>query len=173
MRLTDFRSFLPRRWSLITRRSAFSIIETLLVVALTIVLGLLALKSYSGSQGKTDLDGTTKQMAVILRQAQGQSMSQSSNTTWGVYFSNTTATRPFFALISSSSYSTSTIAGRYILPTTLAFVTSTLAQGASLTVSFAPIIGTASASTSFTIYVMARPSLSSTISIASSGEVGF
>ena len=51
---------------------------------------------------------------------------------WGVHFANPTGTAPFYALFTTS-YSAGTVVGTpYLLPTTVAYTTSTLAAGATL-----------------------------------------
>ena len=90
-----------------------------------------------------------------------------------MHFSNATATAPFYALFTGS-YSASATVGYYPLPSTVAYQTSTLATGATLDVVFSPISGAASTSTSIGFYMpQENVAFSSTISVASSGEVSY
>jgi hypothetical protein len=91
-----------------------------------------------------------------------------------VHFANTTATAPFYALFAGGGYRTSTVVGLYILPSTVAYQTSTLASGATLDVIFSSISGAPSVSTSIGLYMPKQnTAFSSTIFIASSGEVSY
>ncbi len=151
----------------------FTIVELLVVLALVAAIAVVAGINLFGNRNKTDLASATQDIVASLRQAQSNAMSQNQNTAWGVYFNNATNTTPFFALISSSTYQTSTVAGQYPLPKSVLYDTATLASGASTTISFAQVTGFASASKTIRIYIGSQSSLSSTISIASSGAVSY
>jgi type II secretory pathway pseudopilin PulG len=152
-------------------RKGISIIETLIVVALIAIFGMVSLTNLLGRRGTNEFNGTVKQMGALLREAQSRAMSQASGTTWGVHFSNATS-GAFFALFAGPSYSTSTQRGYYKMPQTMAYTTSTIASGATKTVTFTQITGF-TASTTIGLYSLRTASLSSTISIASSGAVAY
>lgn len=154
-------------------KKGFTIIELVVVMAILVVIVVVSVVSLSGSRAKEDIMSATQQIAASLREAQSDSVSDEKGTAWGVYFSNSTATQPFYAFISSSTYSTSTTVGYYQLPRTVVYATSTLAQGATLTISFTPIIGTASVSTTIGLLSVAQSTISSTIMISSSGAVSY
>ena len=155
-----------------SRRRGFTLIELLLSVALIALLSLLTLGSFSNARNSNDLTTTANQAVTLLRQAQSQSMAGYRNTVWGVRFGNAAGTPPatFYALFFGT-YSTATAVNYYKLPVSVSFVTSTLAAGATADVIFAPVIGTAT-STRIGFYV-GGSSLSSTITIATSGQVSF
>lgn len=154
------------------RRKGFTIVELLLVIGIMMVLGVIGIMSLAGRKEEEDLSATTQRMGTLLRQAQSDAVEQESEASWGVRFANPTTTTPFYALFSGS-YSTGTVVGYYPLPPTVAYVTSTLASGATLDVTFSPIIGTASVSTTIRLYMPTAATFSSTISVASSGEVTY
>ena len=64
---------------------AFTLLETLITVAIMAVLAVIAVLGLSGSSSKTALDGTTKQIGALLREAQSNSMTQSRGASWGVH----------------------------------------------------------------------------------------
>ena len=152
----------------------FTMIELIIVVALVAAVAVIAATNLFGSKSKDDLTNASQSIAASLREAQSNAMSEEQGTAWGVYFNNATTTTPFFALISSSTYATSVVVGgTHPLPASVAYDTATLASGASTTESFSLLTGLASASMTIRVYVQNTPSLSSTISIASSGAVSY
>ncbi len=151
----------------------FTLIELLVVMGILVALSVITVVNLAGKRTDTDLVSATQQIATLLRQAESDSMAQEGGASWGVHFSNSTSTAPFYALFSGS-YATGTVSGQYPLPPTVAYVTSTLASGATLDVSFSQITGAASASTSIGLYMpKENTAFSSTISIASSGAVNY
>jgi type II secretory pathway pseudopilin PulG len=159
-------------------RKGFTLVELLVVLGMMIVLGAVVFANLSGKKNNADLTATTQEAGTLLRQAQSDAAFQENNTqandvAWGVHFANATATKPFYALFAGS-YTASTTVGYYVLPSTVAYQTSTLAVGATLDVLFSPITGISSVSTSIGFYMpKENTALSSTISIASSGAVNY
>lgn len=154
-------------------RSGFTLIELLVTLAIFIILGGVVLVNFAGRRTDTDLVDTTEQIGATLREAQSDAMAQKNGVAWGVHFSNSTATAPFYVLFSTS-YSSATTAGYYPLPTSVAYNTSTLASGATLDVIFSEVTGGASVSTSIGLYMpKENVAYSSTISVASSGAVSY
>lgn len=160
------------RFYFLDSREGTTLVELLVVIGLIAAFALVALFNLFGRKGQTDLDNTAQSIAALLREAQSRSMVQASSTGWGVHFENSTSTAPFYSLFASS-YGTSTALGYYRLPGAVAYVTSTLASGASLEITFAQLTGFASASASVGIYLANNPGSSSTITVASSGAVSY
>ncbi|MGC9599357.1 MAG: prepilin-type N-terminal cleavage/methylation domain-containing protein [Minisyncoccia bacterium] len=157
-----------------TLRAGFTLIELLVTVALFVALiALLSTANLFGSRNKADLNGATEDIAALLREAQSDSMAQEQGVSWGVHLENATATTPFYALFASSTYAKSAIVGYYPLPSSVAYVTATLASGAAINITFSQVTGAASVATSVGLYSRGTASLSSTISVASSGAVSY
>lgn len=149
-------------------------VELLVVIVLFVLMGVVVFSSLGGRRSEADLTATTQQIGSLLRTAQTNAMAQQSDVPWGVYFSNATNTAPFYALFTTSYSAANVVGSPYLLPTTVYFVTSTLASGATTSVTFAVISGTASASTTIGLYMpKTSAAFSSTISIASSGSVSY
>ena len=154
-------------------KKGFTLIELLVVIGILIAVSVITVVNLAGKRVDADLTSTTQRIVTTLRQAQSDSMAQENGATWGVHFSNSTSTPPSFALFSGS-YATGTVVGQYPLPATVAYLTSTLASGATLDITFAQVTGAASASTSIGFYMpKENVAFSSTISIASSGAVNY
>ena len=155
-------------------KRGFTLIELILVFGLMLAISAVSFAILSGRKTNTDLTATTQQIAALLRQAQSDAAAQEGDAPIGVHFANATNTRPFYALFTTS-YSTATDVGSpYQLPPTVAYQTATLAQGATLDVIFSPISGFSSVSTSIGFYMPKESTaFSSTISIASSGNVSY
>ncbi len=154
-------------------KRGFTLIELIVVMALILAIGTVVVVNLAGRRTDTDLVVTTDQIETLLRQAQSDSMSQEGNASWGVYFSNLTSTAPFYTLFSGS-YATGTIAGQYLLPSSVAYQPATLPLGTTMSVMFSQVSGAASASTTIGLYMpKENAAFSSTISISPSGEVSF
>jgi Tfp pilus assembly protein FimT len=151
---------------------AFTLLETLITIGIMAVIGIIVFLNLQGAKSSTDVASTAQQMTVLLRQAQSSAAAQKNDTAWSVYFSNATPT-PFFALVSSSTYSSSTVMASYPLPSTVGFETSTLTQGSSLTVTFSPISGAVPTSTEIGIYAKNNPTLVANIAISGSGNINY
>ncbi len=149
----------------------FTIIEMLLVIAITVIMSVIALTNLSGRRSQTDLQDTAKEMVALLREAQSRSVSQSSSTSWGVHFENL-ATTSFFALFHGS-YSVANRVNYAPLPVSVGYVTSTLNIGSTTEVTFAELSGLASASTTVSIQSVSQKSNTVTITVATSGLVSF
>jgi type II secretory pathway pseudopilin PulG len=161
-------------------RKGFTLVELLVVFGVMIALGAVVFATLASRRTNADLTATTEQIATLLRQAQSDAIAQQNgavqgvSVSWGVHFSNSTSVVPFYALFTGAAYSATGTVGYYPLPLTVAYQTSTLATGATLDIVFAPIAGTASASTSIKLYMPKQSTIfSSTISVASSGEISY
>lgn len=155
------------------RNRGFTLIELLISIAIIVILAVVTFGMFSGARNSNDVNGMARQIAAILRQAQQQSMNDYQGSAWGVRFSNAAGTpsTTFYALFAGS-YSTSSIVGYYRLPSTVAFITSTLPSGSVRDVIFAAVSGVTT-STSIGVYSLNSASISSTIVIASSGVVSY
>lgn len=153
-------------------RRGYTLIELLVVIAIIAIIAIARYYAVGSQANLADLKDTAKQVEALLRQAQSNSMAQSQEVTWGVHFANATNTTPFYSLFETS-YTTGTVVGTYALPATVSYMTSTLGVGSSTDVIFSQISGIASASTTIGLYLTRQPSQSSTVSVASSGEVSY
>lgn len=154
-------------------RRAFTLVELLIVVAIVAVIAIVTLTNFFGASKSQNLTGTGSEIVALAREAQSNAMSGYQGTAWGIYFSNATNTKPFYAIISSSTYSTGTVVSQYPLPSDVAFATSTLATGATTTVAFSPVSGATTASTTITIYSVQNPSLVYNITFHAMGQVSY
>jgi len=153
-------------------RNGFTLIETIIVLGVLVVISVVMISSLFSRRGRTDLDNTARQIAALLREAQGRSVAGESGMSWGVHFENATTSRPFYALFRNI-YGTSTRAGLYTLPLTVGFSTSTIAAGSSTDVVFGKVSGFPSASTKIGVFLVSDLRQSSTITVATSGSVSY
>lgn len=153
------------------RKKGFTLIEVLLTVAIMAILAVIAVVSLNGKKNSNDLSSTASEVTALLREAQSRAVTQVQDASWGIHFSNATATAPFYALFYSS-YGPTTTVDYYRLPSDVAYVSSTLPVGESLDVIFSQISGMASASTTIGFYNIAQSSLPSiSIAVALSGAI--
>ena len=152
-------------------KQGFTLIEALVVLAVVAVIAVITFGGFLGGAHQADVSSTAQQIVASAREAQSNSASQFKGMTWGIHFENATNTAPFYAVFTGNSYAAGTVESTYRLPADVAFVSSTLAPGTKIDVTFNPVSGIPSASTTIRIYAIATPSISSTIYIAGVGEI--
>jgi len=152
----------------------FTLIEIMTVLVVMVILSIITVVNLTQHRRKSDLDNAARQIVATLREAESRSVSQQSSVSWGVRLSNVTNTAPFYALFMSS-YSPSSTMGYYRLPPTVQYMTSSIAQGSSLDITFAQISGAPSTSTSITLKLSGGgPGLvTSTITVNANGLISF
>jgi type II secretory pathway pseudopilin PulG len=155
------------------QKSGFTLIEVIVTLFIMIVISVISLPLLFGANRLSDLRNATREIVASLSEAQQQSADDSQATTWGVRLSNPTNTPAFFALFRGTSYASGTVTDYHRLPATVAYVTSTLALGSTTDIIFSVVSGAASQSTTVRLYSTAQKSYSSTITVASSGMVGY
>ena len=161
------------------KRSAFfsrrgtTIFEMMIAVGIAVLLGATIMISLSGWRNRAGLDSATKQIAVLLREAQSRSMTRASGVAWGVRFDNTSSSAPFYALFSTS-YSTSTAQRRTLLPSGVRYAEASVPAGTSLDITFAELTGLPSTSTTIILELGASGSGgSASVSRSASGLIFF
>lgn len=127
-------------------RYGATIFEMMIAVGIVAVLGVTVAISLSSWRNRAGLDSATKQIAVLLREAQSRSMTRASGVAWGVHFDNTVSSTPFYALFSVS-YSTSTAQKRTLLPSGVRFPEASIPAGTSFDIMFIELTGLPSTST--------------------------
>lgn len=151
-------------------RKGFTLAELLITIGIVVVFSMVAMASFVGRRNRSQLTTTMSAAAGMVREAQSRSASQSLDSAWGVRFSNTT---PAFFALYYGTYSTSTVASYYPLPSWVAYDTSVIAAGRYAEANFSQISGLASGSSTVKIYLVQDPGVSSTLSIASSGAASY
>lgn len=151
-------------------RNGYTLAELLIVIAVITILSLVSLAGFVNRRNNSQLDSTAASIVGLLREAQSRSVSQSGSASWGVRFDN--GDKPFFALFSVP-YGTSTVAGHNALSAWVAYSTSSVASGSHAEVIFSQVSGTASGSSTISVYLIQNPQVSSTITIAPSGAVSY
>jgi prepilin-type N-terminal cleavage/methylation domain-containing protein len=153
-------------------KKGYTLVELLITMAILVALAVVILPNFLGLRANGgQLIAVTEQLVSLLRNTQAQSMNQTSEAAWGIHFVNATNTRPYYVIFQGNSFASGTIQqAKYLIPGGIAYTTSTLAVGASTDVIFAPLSGAASATT-IGFYLTASSSISSTVSIGSSGQI--
>ncbi len=155
----------------IKARSAFTLIELLIVIVIFSVIIGFTFTNLFGKRQSTDLSSAKQQIAALLREAQSRAANQDNGENWGVYFGNPTSSASFYSLYSSSSYSQSAVMESYRLPTTVRYSAPT--SSASIDINFSQIFGLPSQATTVIIYIISNASESSSIAIATSGAITY
>ena len=124
------------------RKKGFTLVEILIVVAITVIIGTLLYMNLGSKKNRTVFDGVVRQAVSTLREAQNKSITQSSSSGWGVHFDNAAA--PSFSLFYGSSYSTTTSVSVVKLPVGINYAN--IASGSSQDATFAQLSGMPSSS---------------------------
>jgi len=149
----------------------FTIIELMVVFAVTIVLasaGFLSILSYKNNQG---VSSQSQEIATALRAAQNNSLSQESENRWGVYFENTSENGAFYVIFPGLGYSATTTYTKNVLPSNVKFITPAL--GTTSSIVFAPITGLPDSALSVKISLISNQNVSSTISVTTNGQIQY
>ncbi len=170
--LNFMNKFLSLRSKIHTKLAAFTLIELLIVITITIILfgfGFFRIWDY---QNRQSLDLTKQSIAMILRNAQDRSISQESGVRWGVHFENPSGSgNDFYELFSGVVYSTSSVISKNNLNQSIQFINPS--AGASKDMIFAAITGLPSASSSVIISLVGDSSASSTIIVNANGRIEY
>jgi type II secretory pathway pseudopilin PulG len=155
-------------------RSGITLVELLVVVAITLALALVTFLRLSPRRCLAELQSATVRVVAVLREAGSRAAAQESSTMWGVYFSNQSTSSPFFALFHTTYVKPSSSVGYYSFPRSIRYVASALGEGATTSVMFKQITGFASSSRTIAVetYNCERYG-SSTVSVATSGVVTY
>lgn len=145
----------------------FTLIETLVVVAIIITISAVTMLGLSRYRLGQDLNRTADEIMATLRAAQNSSITQQDGKQWGVRFVASTSTGYYYDLWSGASYSTSSVVKRVLLRATVKFVDPV--DGTFKDIVFLPVTGDASAYFSVTIASRGDPTVFKAISVDTSG----
>jgi len=146
-------------------RIGFTLMELLIVVAITTILAGVGASSYINQQRAKLLNTTAQEIVGYLRYAQQKSIAQESGNQWGIHFENPASGDDFYALYTGVSY-TSPEETRY-LHKGIEYETPT--AGNSIDVSFNKLTGTSATSTTQSITIESTV-INSTTTISISGQ---
>lgn len=151
----------------------FTLIELMIVIGIMMILGVVVSLKLVGRNSVTDLTLTTQRMGSLLREAQSRSASGASSTSWGVHFDNVVSSTAYFSLFYGATYSTSTEIGHYRLPFTIRYLTSTIPEGSSSTITFAQLTGVPLTTTTISMDLLPGSIATTTITINEFGVISY
>jgi prepilin-type N-terminal cleavage/methylation domain-containing protein len=159
----------------IQNKKGFTLAELLISVAIIMLIAFVVSLNLFRRKGFNELYSARDQIVALLRESQGNAISNNKDSEWGVYFLNSTSTPPFYALFYGTTYLTSNSLKRYNLPANVKYNTSTIALGNSLTIYFNKKTGIPSTSTSIILNldINNQTIASSTISVNQNGLISF
>ena len=146
----------------------FSLIEMLIAIVIIVILSLVLRANLRPATNRDNLNFTTEKIVASLRDAQTRSVAKTAGAVWGVHLQNST-TSPFFSTFKGS-YSATSGLSRYPLPFGVQFVTSSIAQGGALDVTFAKLSGLPLASSSIVLKLVSGGTVVATSGITISAR---
>src|SRR5680860_90446 len=121
-------------------KKGFTLLELLIVVAITTILAGVGISSYINQQKDKSLDFIAQEIVGYLRYAQQKSIAQEGNNQWGVHFENPISGDDFYALYTGAIYTSSE--ETHYLPTSINFQIPS--SGNSIDMSYEKLIGSLS-----------------------------
>ncbi len=154
-------------------RRGLTLAELIMTISIIIILAVIFFINLSSRRNLGEFNGTVRQIAVVLREAQSRAVSGSLDSDWGVRFNGgVIATTTYYALFYGS-YSTGTTRDYYAVPKTVAFTLTVPFGETSQDILFKKITGLPETSVSITVYPVSYPASATIITVASSGLVSF
>ena len=141
----------------------FTLMELLVTMGITVVLGGVAMSNYLNYKASSILDGAATELLGTLRDAQQRSVSQDQQSAWGVYINAVANDNDYYELFSGNSYASGTVVSRANLPSGLKFLLPP--QGSTMEIDFAKSTGLPNAAALITIASVSDSSLAKTINV--------
>ncbi|MGB9726728.1 MAG: pilus assembly FimT family protein [Minisyncoccia bacterium] len=152
------------------KNSGFTLLETLIVVAVTATIATIGIGYYMNASKTKILERATQEIVSLLKYAQQNSVSQKDSEQWGVHFENPVSGNDFYALYKGATYS-SPIEIKH-LPEGVVFSTPSI--GNSLNISFNKLTGTNYSGTNqFLVIQSTSSNATTTISVSSQGLISY
>ena len=150
---------------------AFSLIELVVVMTIILVVSSFSVVNYLNFRNRQRLDLTVREIGAVLRDAQGNAISQQFGDGWGVRFENPAAGDDFYAMFVGASYAAASTTRLAVLSSTIRF--SDPATGFAKNVIFAKATGLPAASTTIVIELAGDPSANRSIVVDDNGAVRY
>lgn len=149
----------------------FTLIELIIVIGIIAIISVVATLNIFSYREQQDLDLTTREIVVALRNAQDRSISQESGNRFGIHFENPSGGQSFYDLFSGTTYATGTIISKVTLRSSLQFFDP--GSGNNKDVIFMPVTGLPNASTTIIISLKRNSSVLKTIIINTNGQIQY
>ncbi len=130
-------------------RSAFTLIEMLVVVALTVAIATAGFLGLSGYRNKQALESGLDELRAAVEATKRRSVAQEEGSRWGMRFTNATSGISSYSVFQGSSYSTSGIDRTYSFRDPVGFMNPSASS--TYDVVFAPLSGALSENKVFTL----------------------
>jgi len=158
-------------------KKAFTLIELLIVVAITTIIAGVGVSSYVNQQRTKLLDTTAQEIVGYLRYVQQKSIGQEGGNQWGIHFENPDPGDDFYALytfdsIDSNCATSSPPIETGYLPSGIEF--SSPPSASSTNISFNKLTGTNCSGTSqFLVIQSTSSNATTTISVSGQGLISY
>ncbi|HOB89757.1 MAG TPA: prepilin-type N-terminal cleavage/methylation domain-containing protein [Candidatus Colwellbacteria bacterium] len=152
------------------KQSGFSLVEIVLVFAMTAIIVTISTSNLFGVRNKYALNTTAEKIVFDLRLARENARGQKDGTAWGVRLNNDSNGK-FFEVFSGDSYASGTKSLRTALSSGVKFVTP--AEGTNADIIFAKVTGLPASSYSITIGSESITSITKIITINANGTITY
>lgn len=147
----------------------FTVAELIVVIALAVLLGGLALPVLRTAQQSSELDSAAESLVGVLRLAQNRTLGSEQASQYGVFF-NTAVSPDQFVLFRGATYGTRDVGADevYVLSQNVEISATTMPGNE---VVFTRITGTALGAGSVTLRLLSNPAKQETVYVSSSGAI--
>ncbi len=149
-------------------RTGISLIEVLIVIGITAILGTVATVNFLGFRSAYDLDIAAKTLADYLRFARQSAVSQNQGSAWGAHLA-ASATGDSYVIFSGPSFAAGTAVATVALPRNVRFTDP--AEGSVRDIIFAKVTGRPSAGAASATLALEGGSSVKTISVSPVGLI--
>lgn len=147
----------------------FTLAELIVVIAVAVLLGGLALPAIRIAQKNSSLEDAAQSLIGVLRLAQSRTLGSEAASQYGVFFDTTTSPGQY-VLFKGATYGTRDVGADepHILPSDVEMSAVAIPQNA---VVFARVAGTALGAGSVTLRLLSNPNKQETVYVSSSGAI--
>lgn len=150
-----------------TNINGFTILEILVVLGISVIVGTVSFLSLANFRQNQSLDSASKSIVAFLRDAQSKSIGQDGGLEWGVRFENSANGRDSYYLVRGPAFTG--VQSTAFLPSSAEFSDPT--QGTMKEIIFSKITGLPASPATIIFRLASNPSVEKNININAQGTI--